>query len=481
MAPETIRLTILHTNDMHSELAAMARLSTFAKDLRRQLEDDGRRVLFFDAGDAADRRVQFTGVTKGRAFPRILAAMGIDLQTLGNAISVTYGPQAAGEMACRADFPVLAAQFYDGDTPLVEGFRPYALFPLNDRLKLGVVGLTVHIPQIYQLFGLKTPHFLDAARGWVEAVAAQGARPVVILSHLGLREDIQLAESIPGIDLIIGGHSHSALPQGEWVNGVLIAQAGDYARLLGQVDLEIDAETGAVVAKSAALLSVPDDAPPDPAVEEAVRAAEAEAQEALARPIALLAEELELDHFGECAVASLGADAVRERMGAEVGLLCSGLFHRGLPAGPVTLGDLNACSFSTANPQLSRVRGEQLLAALERGVEPERMGTYFKAFRGAPVGWPAVSGMVVEYDPQANPRVRQVLIGSEPLELQRLYTVAHTDAEVITENFTAGYLILEENQVVRVEVPTILREAIEDYLAAHQLVRKPAGGRWVRG
>ncbi len=481
MAPHTIHLTILHTNDIHSHLEAMARLSAFAKGLRRKLEEEGRRVLFFDAGDAADQRVQFTGVTKGKAFPRILAAMGIDLQTLGNAISVTYGPQAAGEMAMRSDFPVLAAQFFDGDTPLVEGFRPYALFPLNDRVKLGVVGLTVHIPRLYQLFGLKTPHFLDAARRWVTAVASGGARPVVILSHLGLREDIQLAEHVPGIDLIIGGHSHSELPEGQWANGVLIAQAGDYARLLGRVDLEIDTETGAVLAKSAELLPVPEDTPPDPEIEQAVREAEAEAATALSHPIAVLTEELELDHFGECAVASLGADALRERMGAEVGLLCSGLFHKGLPAGAVTLGDLNACTFSTANPQLSRVRGEQLLAALERGVDPELVGSTYKAFRGSPVGWPAVSGMVVEYDPGASPRVRRVFVNGEPLELQRLYTVAHTDAEVITETFPVGYLILEENQVVRVEVPTILREAIEDYLVAHQPARRPVEGRWVRG
>ncbi len=481
MTPGTIRLTILHTNDMHSELAAMARLSTYARQLRRRLEGEGRRVLFFDAGDAADRRVQFTGVTKGRAFPRVLAAMGVDLQTLGNAISVTYGPQAAGEMALASHFPVLAAQFFEGDRPLVEGFQAYALFPLSDRVKLGVVGLTVHIPPLYQLFNLTTPHYLEAARRWLEVITAHGARPVVILSHLGLRDDIQLAENVPGIDLIIGGHTHDALPQGQMVNEVLIAQAGDYARLLGRVDLEIDAETGAVLSKSAMLLPVPAETPPDPAVETAIRVAEDEAAIILSRPIAVLAEALELDHFGESAVASLGADAVRERMGAEAGLLCSGLFHRGLPAGPITLGDMNACTFSTANPQLSRVRGEQLLAALERGVDPERVHATYKAFRGAPVGWPAVSGMVVEYDPQANPRIKGVWINGEPLEPMRMYTVAHTDAEVITDTFPAGYLFLEENQVVRVEVPTILREAIEDYLVAHQPVGRPSGGRWVRG
>lgn len=482
MAPDRILLTILHTNDMHSNLEAMSRLSAYAKQLRRQLEAEGRIVLFFDAGDAADRRIQFIGVTKGAAFPRILAAMGCQLQTLGNAISVTYGPQAAGAMAQRAEFPVLAANFNNDNGPLVEGVQPYAIFPLSERARLGVVGLTVHAPDIYKdFFNLDTPHFLDAARKWVEIIKGGGARPVVMLTHLGFREDTQLAESVPGIDVIIGGHSHTELPQGELVNGVLIAQTGDLARCLGRVDLELDAQTGAVLAKSAVLLPVPAETPLDPAFEDAVREAEAEAARVLSRPIAVVQEELELDHFAESAVANLGADVVRERMGAEIGIICSGMFHKGLPAGRITLGQLNECTFSTANPQLSRVRGEQILAALERGLTPESLNNYLKAFRGVPVGWPAVSGLVVEYNLEADPRVRRVLVNGQPLEPGRLYTVAHTDAEVTTEIFPAGYFILEENQLLRTEVPTILREAIEDYLIKHEPVGRPEGPRWVRG
>lgn len=480
MQPEPIRVTILHTNDMHNRLVAMSRLSSFAKNLRQQLEAEGRKVFFFDAGDAADRSVQFTGVTKGKAFPRILKAMGYQLQAPGNAISITYGPQAAGEMAKHADFPMLAANFHDDSGPLVDGFQPATVFPLAGGVRLGVIGMTVHWPHFYDVFSLKLPHFIDVGRKWAEKMAADGVRAVVVLSHLGLREDTQLAESVPGIDVIVGGHSHSELPEGQLTNGVLIAQAGHYAEYLGRVDLEIDPRSGAVLTKTATLLPIPEDSPLDPQVEQAIREAEAEAREALSRPIAVLQEALELDHFGECAVANLGADALRERMGAEIGMLSSGLFHKGLPAGQVTLGDLNASSFSTANPQLTRVSGEQILAGLEKGLDPEHMNAFYKAHRGSPVGLPAVSGMVVEFNPGATPRVRRVLINGQTLEKERWYTLAHTDAEVITEVYPAGYLILEENQVIRIEVPTILREAIEDYLVAHQPVAKPKGGRWVR-
>lgn len=480
MSTNSIPVTILHTNDMHSELNAMSRLSTFAKELHARLEAEGRKVFFFDAGDAADRKLQFIGVTKGKAFPRILSAMGYDLQTLGNAISITYGPQAAGEMAKRADYPVLAANMFDDSGPLVEGFQPSVLLPITKSLRLGVIGLTVHSPDIYSIFNLKVPHYLDVARKWSKKMAAAGVRPVIIMSHLGIREDTEVAETVPGIDVIIGGHSHTTLPEGQLTNNVLIAQAGDYAQMLGRVDLELDPLTGEVLAKSAVLIPIPPETPLDPAVEAAVREAEAEAAMELSRPIAVLEEPLELDYFNESAVTDLGADVLRERMGAEIGMVSSGLFQTGLPAGTITLGILNSCSFSTANPQLSKVRGEQILAALERGLNPEFYNILSKAHRGSPIGIPAVSGMVVEYDPQASPRVRRVLVNGQPLELERVYRVAHTDAEVTKDYYPLGYFFIDDDQVERYEVPTILREAIEEYLATHNPVKRPEGERWRR-
>lgn len=480
MSQPAISVTLLHTNDMHGHLEAMSRLSTYARNLRRELESQGRKVFFFDAGDAADRRIGFIGLTKGAAFPRILSAMDYDLQSLGNAISITYGPQAAAEMAARTNFPVLAANFFDHGRPIVNGFQATAVFPLNTCLRLGVIGLTVDAPRVYKLFGLETPGFREAAQPYLDQFSRDGVAPVVVLSHLGLREDRLLAEAFPAIDVVIGGHTHELLENGEQINGVLIAQAGNYAEHLGRVDLEIDSDTGKVVQKSATVLPIPADTPVDLAVEAAIRLAETEADELLSRPIAELQTALDLDHFHECAVANLGADALCEHMQAEITLLSSGLFHRGLPAGVVTFGDLNAACFTTANPQLSGISGAQILAGLERALDPEFMHLKIKAFRGTPIGMPAVSGMRIETDPYggAGRRVKSVWINDRPLDPQRIYRVAHTDTEVISEDYEFGFLKIEDDQVIRVDVPTILREAIEPYLQRHSPVPSPLMGRW---
>jgi len=98
------------------------------------------------------------------------------------------------------------------------------------------------------------------------------------------------------------------------------------------------------------------------------------------------------------------------------------------------------------------------------------------------VGIPVISGMTVEYDPAAESgqRVKKVTIQGQPLELKRVYRVAHTDAEVKEEHMPAGYFTLEAGQTIKIEVPTILREAIEDYLKANSPAPAPALGRWIK-
>jgi len=179
-----IHVSIFHTNDMHGRLDAMARLSAYARRLRAEAESEGRLLFFWDAGDASDRRVRLCSVTKGAAFSPILNAMGYTLQTMGNAISLPYGPQAMADVAERADFPVLAANCRDGRKPMPEGLQEYVLIPLPHGLTMGVIGLTAPWGGMYEIFGLHFPDFLAVARRLVKRLRKQGAAPIVVLSQL---------------------------------------------------------------------------------------------------------------------------------------------------------------------------------------------------------------------------------------------------------------------------------------------------------
>lgn len=200
----------------------------------------------------------------------------------------------------------------------------------------------------------------------------------------------------------------------------------------------------------------------------------------MARPIGTLKSPLDLNYFEECSIGNFTADALRERMKTDAAIVSSGVFHQGLPGGEITLGQLNAACFMTANPGVTEMRGDQLLKTIERGLDPaiaeERPG----GFRGTPVGLPQISGMVVQFDRRlpAGQRVRRVLVGDQPLDPERLYRIAHTDAEVGTKPEDAAYLILNAGQKPTYEVPIIVPEVIEDYLCRHTPFTPPSKGRW---
>ena len=474
---DPIHLTIFHTNDMHARLDAMSRLSSLVRRMRDEAKAQGRLTFLWDAGDAADRRSRLCSITKGAGFADILNIMGYGLQTMGNAVALPYGPQAMADVAKRANFPILAANCRDGFSPLPDGLEETAIIPLPYGLKMGVIGLTAPWGGLYEVFGLHFPDTYLLTRELIEDLKNKDVAVIVVLSHLGLEEDRRLAETLSGIDLIIGGHSHDLLPHGEMVNGVLIVQAGMFAEALGRIDLELNPQDGRIINASARVFNISEDEEPDPAVLEVIASLESEVNQLMLQPVGILEESLDLDHYQECDIGNLTADALRLRMEAEAAVVSSGLFHKGLSKGKVTLGDLPAACFSSANPCLTAFRGSQIVEALERGLDPAINQHLHHGFRGTPIGIPQVSGMTIQFDLNAKigNRVKSISIQGEPLSSDRIYRIAHTDAETMP---AYGYFQLEADQQSRHEVPTIVREAIADFFSQHETIQKPIRGRW---
>jgi len=203
-----MHLTILHTNDLHGRVDALARISTLAGAIRRRMAAEGHSVLLWDAGDAEDRTFPESDVTKGAAMMALLKAAGYDLAALGNAVVFSYGPQVAEALTRAAAFPILACNlFYPNPEVLVAGPQASALLTVGG-LRLGVVGLTA-ASELYHIYGAVTPDPLPLVAREVEGLRAQGARFVALLSHLGTTGDVRLAEAVPGINLIVAGHDRT--------------------------------------------------------------------------------------------------------------------------------------------------------------------------------------------------------------------------------------------------------------------------------
>jgi len=473
MSSHNAVLTILHTNDLHARIEQLPFLSAMAHRIRKEMSDLGGYTLLWDAGDAEDRILMESDVTKGAAIAAILSTMGYDAAALGNSAAVTYGPSNVARLAEAAKYPILAANLVWAETgQLIEGAKPFLELTLGP-IRLGVIGLTAP-STAYALFGARSYRAEPLAKELVGYLRERGATVVAVLSHLGLEGDRSLAEAVEGIDLIVGGHSHDLLEEPLEVSGTLITQAGCYGTHLGRVDLEIEAGSGQILDVRTRLLPV-DHAEADAQVMRAIEEQTEKVHQLLGRFLGQTVFPLDVNYFQECALGNFLADVLRERMGAEIAFVVAGMLDEAIREGPITFGDLCRASSSTANPARAELTGQQVLETLNYSLRPEVAQERPTPLRGNPQGILQVSGLQVTYDPYGDPleQVKEVLVGSQPLDLDRSYTVAATDWEFgeLTE-----YTHLQQEDVVY-DVPTILREAMEAHVVEHSPISVSVEGR----
>ncbi|MBI5035161.1 MAG: bifunctional metallophosphatase/5'-nucleotidase [Chloroflexi bacterium] len=467
-------LTIMHTNDVHGRLMQLARIATLAKRIRREAESRESYCALLDAGDIEDPSLFESSMTKGSAAMALLRAAGYNHAVLGNASTVRYGPQIVPELVERFGKRLLCANMFDPNTDrLWQGLEPFTIETLGE-IKVAIIGMTAPM-SIYSVFDVRMVDPVTILPGLIAQVRAGGAQIVILLSHLGSPDDQKVAEQVTGIDLIIGGHDHQEIYPPKNVNGTLIVQTGDYGRFLGRLDLEIDTATGKVTNYDGKLLPVSEDIPLDADVMKAYATEQERVHQMTLRVIGELRAPIDFSEEHQCAAGDLMADALLERVrGAEIALALAGHWRGGLEAGTVTFGQLNDAIRSSANPARTELTGEQIMQFLCNALKLENMARQLSPLRGVAVGMPHVAGMTVRYD-AASRQVVDVRVGDESLQFNRKYVVAATDLEFFD---LVGYLVIPQEQITY-EVPTILPEVIEDYIAHHSPLDAPKSGRIV--
>lgn len=468
-----ITVTLLHTNDLHSDLEAAARIAAYVKDVRRRTPRE--RLLLVDCGDHADRARPETEGTNGTVNRAILEATGYEAVLPGNneGLTFTYGELDA--MYANAPFPVVCANLTL--TPKAgrpAWMRPFVIIRKNG-VRLGLVGLTAAFNDFYRPLGWHAADPFETARETVERVAPQ-CDVLVLLSHLGLAYDERLAREIPGIDLILGAHTHHLLERPLRIGRTFVCAAGKSGRHIGH--LEIDWLPGHGVTAIRGGCVPLHDRQPDPDIVRLVEEARAEAKRNMSRPIAWLDMPLELQSHRESPLSVLLAVALRKRTGAEIGLTNNGQLLAGLPAGAVTRETLHAICPSPINPCLMRIRGHVLRRALEESLLPEftDMTLHGFGFRGRVLGTLSFDGMEVVADLRRPPyeRLTEIRVGGEPLDEEREYTVGTLDMFT----FGAGYKGLKEGRVLHFVLPDFIRDVLAEALNDPQAVRSCLRPRW---
>ncbi|MFC0214042.1 bifunctional metallophosphatase/5'-nucleotidase [Paenibacillus chartarius] len=470
------KLTIIHTNDIHSHFESMPRIASFIRTERERLGSE--RVLAVDIGDHLDRMSPETEGTGGRANVDVLNATGIEAFVPGNNEGLTLEKHRLRDaFAGRASFPVICANLRETSTGQIPAWMTPSHIVRKGGLRIGLTGATFAYPIYYTLLGWEVDDPL-------EAVAKQAARLkqesdiVVVLSHLGLRLDERMAAEVPGIDVILGGHTHHVLEQPLQIGAVTVCGAGKFGQHAGVVELSYDRERRRIVSAAGRVVDVGGWAP-DVAVGRVIAESRRESAAVLGETVALLKQPVPLSWTGESPLGNLMASGLRAWAGAELGLVNAGQALAGLPAGPVTRSAMLSLCPGPINPCRLRLLGKHIRQALEEALLPEFTALEIRGlgFRGKVLGTLAVDGLTVEadLDRPAYERIRRIQIdGGGELEDEREYVVGTIDMFT----FGSGYLSLGQGTHVEYMLPELLREVLAVQLRSEDALRDCYRLRW---
>jgi len=503
-------LNILHFNDFHSRVESInkfdstcsaeeeakkecfggaARMKTEIDQRRKAL--DGKNVLLLDAGDNFQGSLFYT-TYKGAVEAELLNDFKVDAMTVGNH-EFDDGEEALAPFLDKVQFPVVTANVQtDSESKLGDRIRRSVVLTVGGQ-KIGIVGaVTNDTPELAS----PGPHVkitddVAAINAEVDALKADGINKIIALTHVGYPRDIETIAKIPGVDVVVGGHSHTLLsntdpkaagPYPTMVDNpggykVPVVTAASYSKYLGDLTVVFD-DNGVVKEAKGDPILLDASVEPDPAI--IARIAE------LAKPIEELRGKViaatetpiegarEVCRVQECSMGNLVADAMLDRtkgQGIAVAIQNGGGLRASIDAGDVTMGEVLTVLPFQNTVATFQLTGADILAALENGLSqidegagrfPQVAGLRYTYDKGKPAGSRVVSVEVKDGD------------NFVPLDPNKTYGV-------VSNNYMRaggdGYTVFAKNGKNAYDYGPDLENVVADYLAAHSPYKPYLDGR----
>jgi 2',3'-cyclic-nucleotide 2'-phosphodiesterase (5'-nucleotidase family) len=477
---EPVTITLLHTNDVY-EIApkdgrgGLAELMTL---LAQERAAAAYSITTF-GGDLISPSV-LSGLTKGSQMIDLYNRLGTDVAVLGNH-EFDYGPEVLAERVAASAFPWLGSNVLGPDGRPAAGTVATHMIE-RAGYRIGFFGILAPETDVLSSPGdaITFAPIVATATAAVARLQADGADLIIALTHDDIADDRDLARSVDGIDVILGGHDHDPITFYE--GGVLIAKAGYDAHYLATIDLAVDRvreRDKEVVQVIPAWRYLPTAGiAPDPEIKAVVDRYNAELDEELDVPVGTTTVALDSRRAtvrtAESNFGNLVADAIRAAVGADVALANGGGIRGDRlydPGTVLTRKDiLSELPFGNVTV-LIELSGADLLAALENGVSD---------VEGAAGRFPQVSGMSYRYDAgrPAGSRIVAVLVGGAPLELDRVYRLA-TNEYVLGGG--DGYAALARGKpIIDAAAGALMATMVIDYIARQGAIAPQVEGRITR-
>jgi 5'-nucleotidase/UDP-sugar diphosphatase len=477
---ETFAMTILHTNDTHanhdplsSGNGGAAREVTVVNQIRGEVDNS----LLLDAGD------RFTGTLyhqqyHGQDNAQVMNLLGYDAITLGNH-EFDNGDTILAQFIDRLDFPVVNTNIdFSQSTDLAGKVQPYVVLEVGGQ-QIGITGLIVPQTPIMSSPGPElvfSDDLVGSAQAAVDEMAAQGVNKIILLTHIGINVDREIIPQLSGVDIVIGGHSHTLISNmyagaedvypieftstsGE---PVVYVTAKSYNEFLGRLDVVFDAN-GVLTDWGGDVILLSQYITPDPAMVTLLTS--------LAEPIQTLRDTV----VGEAGVFLVGDRSVCRVAECNLGNLITDAM-RADTHGPVSLGQvLTVLPFGNLISTFD-LKGSDVWAALENGVSQVEDG----AGR-----FPQVSGLRFTWDGSQDPGSRILSVDVlnadtgeyEPLDLEATYSVAAND---YMRRGGDGYSMLADNAINPYDFGSPLDVVVAQYITDHSPVAPEVEGRITR-
>ncbi|PGS50207.1 bifunctional UDP-sugar hydrolase/5'-nucleotidase [Bacillus sp. AFS041924] len=455
----TINIRLFHTNDIHSHFETWPMIVGLLKSKRELARLKGEATLTFDIGDFVDRFHPISEATLGKGNVELLNDAKFDAVTIGNNEGITLSKAELLKLYEDANFDVLLGNLTISDEGTSSFSKPFEIYEKNG-VKLGVIGLTVAYPVFYETLGWSIKDPFEMLANILPIVRAQ-SDIVIILSHLGMRDDQRIAEQFSGVDIILGAHTHHLFPNGEYAGETLLCGTGKHGNYLGEVLITLNKETKSIINTEASVTEV--HKVPRYYQDEAAKILLANlmrlSEEMLSEPVTLLPSNMNVNWFKDSPLPKLLANALRQWTKADASILNSGILLEGLTQGLVTKGDIHRICPHPINPCVVSLTGMELLDVLIRCEDKELTHLKMKGFgfRGKVIGKMVYDGITIAWrDKKRHFDQESIFINGEMLDLNRIYVIGTLDL------FTFGHLIptIRDAQYKRFFMPEFIRDVL---------------------
>ena len=497
------RLTILHFNDFHSRIEPINRFDATCSTTepskltcfggasrlnvaieRQRAALKGKNVLLLDAGDNFQGSLFYT-TYKGAVELEFLNDMKLDAMTVGNH-EFDDGETALAPFLDKARFPVLGANVVtDAASTLGKRIKPFVILDRGGR-KIGIIGAVTNDTPESSSPG---PHVTitddaTAIKAAANQLKAQGVDTIIALTHVGYARDLAVIAKIPGIDVVVGGHSHTLLsnrdpkaagPYPTLVKNpggydVPVVTAAAYGKYLGKITVTFDDRGVVKSAKGDPILldaKIPEDPAMNARIWELAKPIEKVRRQVIGSTDAVI--DASLCRKQECSMGDLVADAMLDRVkgqGIDIAMENGGGLRASIGAGDITRGDvLTVLPFQNTLATF-QLTGAEVIAALENGLS--RIDDGGGRF-------PQVAGLRYSFDKTkpAGQRVLAVQVKQGdafvPLDPAKAYGI-------VSNNYMRaggdGYAVFAQHGAKAYDYGPNLEDVVSDYLT-HRAGYKP--------